>query len=44
MRSPDGDQRALLPRTRKRFLVPSAFTIHSDDSRLSLTRSMDCRV
>ena len=31
MRSPVGDQRALLPRTRKRFLLPSAFMIQSDD-------------
>jgi hypothetical protein len=44
MRSPAGDQRALLPRARKRLLLPSAFMIHSDDSRLSLTLSIHPRV
>lgn len=32
MRSPRGDQRALLLRTRTRCLLPSAFMIHKDDS------------
>ncbi len=35
MRVPSGDQRAEEPSTRKRFFVPSAFMIQSDDSQRS---------
>ena len=44
MRVPSGDQRASEPFTRKRFLEPSAFMIHSADSHLSSILSTQRRV
>ena len=37
IRDPSGDHFASAPFTRKRFFVPSAFMIHTDDSRLSFS-------
>jgi hypothetical protein len=44
MRSPPGDQRAPEPLTRNRLRLPSAFMIHSADSRLSFILSTQPRV
>ena len=44
MRVPSGDQRAPLPSSRWRGREPSAFIIHSDDSRRSLILSTHPRV
>jgi hypothetical protein len=44
MRVPSGDHAGELPFARKRFLLPSAFTIQSADSHLSVCLSTHSRV